>query len=71
MSQQLPTLSDKWHTVAHEIAFVMGENDKSLSVSTRFDGHGNAIVRFVIKTAKGETSYEKFDSAVGAYNMLP
>jgi hypothetical protein len=71
MTHQIPSLKKEWHTASHEIAVVLGKNGKQLSVQTRFDGHGNSIVRFVIETKFGKTEYEKFDAAVEAYNMLP
>lgn len=39
-------------------------------IDTHFDGYGNAIVRFVIQHEGTESSYEKYDAAAGAYNMI-
>lgn len=64
-------LGSDWHMVKHEIAFNYGlKQDISLSCSTRFDGNGNAVVRFIVAKDGKETSYEKFDSAVDAYELL-
>ena len=44
--------------------------DKRLGLSVGFDGYGNSIVRFVVSNRGESTRYEKYDSAVEAYNML-
>jgi hypothetical protein len=68
----IPELANGWHVVHHSIASSSGKgSDKDLIVSTRFDGYGNAVVRFTVKDHCKETEYEKFDAAAAAYNRLP
>ena len=40
-----------------------------LSMSVRFDGNGNAVVRYVLDSEGKKTTYEKHDSAAEAYNI--
>lgn len=73
MTHTISTLGDDFHPVFHEMASSHGfrGSDKSLQVKTRFDGYGNAVVRFVVTNHGESVEYEKYDSAVGAYNLLP
>jgi hypothetical protein len=72
MDHKIEKLGNKWHTVSYSLASSTGKGtDKDLKVTTRFDGYGNAIVRFVVIDNGKETTYEKFDAAADAYNRLP
>jgi hypothetical protein len=62
-------LGDEWHTARYMLASsIGGGTDKELIVSTRFDGNGNAVVRFLVRDHDKEVLYEKFDAAVYNYN---
>ena len=71
MEITLKPIGDKFHTVSYNIACDIGGGvDLHLNVETRFDGNGNAIVKFVILDGDKRIEFEKFDSAAGRYNML-
>lgn len=46
------------------------DRGKKLSIETRFDGHGNAVVRFIVEHEGRRISFEKYDAAVNRYNMI-
>ena len=58
---------DKWRT--EELLLAYNGNGSMLSMSVRFDGNGNAVVRYVLDSEGKKTTYEKHDSASEAYNM--
>jgi len=65
-------IGNKWTHGGKSVASSYGEgSDKDLSVTVRWDGFGNSVVRFIVKNHGEEISYEKYDAAVGAYNLLP
>lgn len=69
---QIELLGNKWETTDKKVAISTGKgSNKSLTVNVRFDGFGNAIVRFTVTDHGTETEYEKFDEAATAYNRLP
>ncbi len=69
---EVATLKDgKWDEVRKEVAFHYGGGySRQLIVCTRFDGYGNSITRYIVTNYKVETEYEKYNSAVGAYNLI-
>jgi hypothetical protein len=65
-------LKDDWLTQKMNLAFDVGNGKrKDLDITVRFDGNGNAVVRFLVSDHGKKTEYEKFDAAADAYNRLP
>lgn len=58
----------KWMEIETPLEVYFG-NGIALSISTRYDGDGNSIVRFILKNIGEETQFEKYNSAIVAYNM--
>ena len=72
MKHQINKLGDEWEKVTQIVAAANDlKSKKTLSVTVRFDGYGNAVVRFVVSGSVTELEYEKFDAAADAYNRLP
>lgn len=46
------------------------DKDLRLFISTRFDGYGNAVVRFEIQHDGEKINFEKYDAAVERYNHI-
>jgi len=71
MDSDMVKLGDSWEETGKEVGFHFGGGyNKVISVRTKYDGNGNAVVRFVVKNNGKETTFEKFDSAVTYYNSL-
>ena len=62
-----PKTKDEWRT--EELLLAYNEHGSLLSISVRFDGNGNAVVRYVLDSEGKKTTYEKHDSAAEAYNI--
>lgn len=68
---QIPAQGDKWQERAELCASDFGQgSNKKLFVHVRFDGNGNAIVKFIVENHGKATDFEKYDSAVTYYNTL-
>jgi len=69
---QIEPIGDVWRevTLTDSSSFGASGSDKRMIIKTRFDGFGNCNVRFVVIDHGKEISYEKYDSAVDAYNRL-
>ena len=71
METRIPVLKDKFHTVSYNLACDIGKGmDLHLNIETRFDGFGNAIVRFVIIDHDNRLEFEKFDAAAERYSFI-
>jgi hypothetical protein len=67
---ELEELGDEWS----ENAFIIASQKyvKRFLIKVRYDGNGNAIVRFAVeRIGKSTIEYEKYDAAAGAYNRQP
>ena len=67
------TVGDEW--VSEDVTMAFNHSfekkvDKKLVMRVAFDGRGNSIVRFVVSNHGKSITYEKYDSAVGAYNTI-
>ena len=73
MNQTIPTLGDRWDVAVNMLAASTSGigSDKILAVHVRFDGNGNAIVKFVVTNHGESMDYGRHDEAVYNYNRFP
>lgn len=49
-------------------SLVASQDNDCFHVVTRYDGHGNSRVYFLLRINGKDTEYEKFNAAAGAWN---
>ena len=62
-----PKTKDNFRT--EELLLAYNNYGQRLSMSVRFDGNGNSVVRYILNNEGKKTTYEKHDSAAEAYNI--